>query len=125
MTRLSPSRLALPLAFALTALTGACSSDDDPADATLTVINDSDFVIEELFVTDVDASGWGPNLLAGDILLPGEEALLFDIPCGLYDALLVDEFGDQCELLSVELCFNDATWVIDNNTCDIAARQQE
>ena len=106
------------LGFGLSALllAAACTSDG-PADASLTVVNDSDFVIEEIYLTDVDSSSWGANLLSNDDLFP-DERLVLDVDCGLYDALLVDETGIECKLESIDLCLNDATWYISNNTCD-------
>ena len=99
----------------------ACVVDDDPGDSTLTVVNQSDFVIQEVYITDVNASGWGPNLLSGDVLFPGESMVIHDIACDVYDALIVDETGLECQLLGIDLCFDDATWVITNNTCDVFA----
>ena len=93
---------------------------DDP-DSTLLIVNESDFVIEEIYITDVDASGWGPDVTRDDVLFPQEEILLTDIPCDFYDVLMVDETGLECEVLDIDLCFDDATWVIDNNTCDVFA----
>lgn len=109
----------------------ACDGDaevivDDPGpDASLTVTNNSDFAIVEIRVTEVDNSSWGDNLLRGDTLEPGEQ-LTLNADCGTYDALLVDEDGVDCELHSVDLCLNDADWVIGNNTCAVfgAARAQ-
>jgi hypothetical protein len=90
---------------------------DDP-DATLLVDNQSDFAIVEIRVTPVGDPSWGPNLLGGDVLLPGE-SLLLDVECDTYDALLVDEDGVDCELENVNLCLNDADWIIRNNTCSV------
>lgn len=87
-------------------------------DASLRVVNDSDFVIEEFYLTDVGSATWGPNLLRGDVLFPDEEILL-GVDCGFYDVLVVDEAGVDCEVDSVDLCLNDATWVINNNTCTV------
>ncbi len=95
---------------------------DDP-DSTLLVINESDFVIEEIYITDVNSSGWGPDLTGGDVLFPEEEMLLTDISCDFYDVLMVDETGLECEVLDIDLCFDDATWVITNNTCDVFAAE--
>jgi hypothetical protein len=95
---------------------------DDP-DSTLLVVNESDFVIEEIYITDVDASGWGPDLTRGDVLFPDEEMLLTDLPCDFYDVLMVDETGLECEVLDIDLCFDDATWVITNDTCDVFAAE--
>lgn len=115
--------LSLVLLVGAVALPACVVDDDDVDDSTLTVVNESDFVIEEVFITDVNASGWGPNLLAGDVLFPGESMVIYDIECGVYDALLVDETGLECELLGIDLCFDDATWVITNNTCDVFAAE--
>jgi hypothetical protein len=103
------------------ALASACvSSDDDGtiADASLQVTNASDFVIVEIYLTDVDSPDWGPNLLRGDVLLP-DESLLLGVSCGFYDALIVDEDQVECELHDLDLCANDADWVIGNNTCSV------
>jgi len=104
------------IAGALVLATGCTISGT--ADASLLVVNDSDFVIEELYLTDIGSGSWGRNLLAGDVLYPGEE-LLLAVECGYYDALLVDEDGVDCEIHDIDLCLNDATWVIRNNTCTV------
>lgn len=116
---------ALTLVLSSTLMLGACGGGgdgevvvDDP-DSTLLVVNESDFVIEEIYITDVDSSGWGPDLTGGDVILPEEDFLLADIPCDFYDVLMVDETGLECEVLDIDLCFDDATWVITNNTCDV------
>jgi hypothetical protein len=103
------------------AITG-CSADvtvSDPGpDSTLRVQNSSDFAIEDLRVTSVGSSSWGSNLLRDGRLEPGDTITL-DVNCGTYDAMLVDEDGVTCELNSVDLCLNDADWVIRNNTCTV------
>jgi len=110
-------RLSAFLATALTAAaTGACS-DNNGADLTLHVQNDSDFAIVEIHVTPVGNPTWGPNLLTSH-LAPGD-SLVLGINCGTYDALLVDEAGVDCELHDLDLCLNDADWVIRNNTCTV------
>ena len=86
--------------------------------ASLTVWNQSDFALTEIYLTDVGSPTWGPNLLRGDVLLPGEQ-LTLGVLCDTYDALIVDEDGVDCEINSIDLCFNDATWVIRNNTCPV------
>lgn len=109
----------LALAFAVAAAGGcAVTTDDDGADASLLVVNESDYAIYELYLTEVDNPNWGPNLLRGDVLLPDEE-LLLGVDCGFYDALLIDEEGVECELYDLDLCLNDADWVIRNNTCSV------
>lgn len=109
--RLCASAVAVLLSFGL-----GCSDDDGGVDATLTVYNESDFVIEEIYLTEVGSRVWGGNLLRGDALFPGETITL-GARCGYYDALLVDEDDVDCVLEAIDLCFNDARWFIYNDTC--------
>jgi hypothetical protein len=94
-----------------------CSSDSG---GTLRVRNQSDFAITEIHVTSVGSSTWGPNLISGDILAPGE-TLNVDVSCDTYDALLIDESGAQCTVHGIDLCFSTADWIIQNNTCPVFA----
>lgn len=107
------------LASLILAVATGCAASTG-ADSSLTVSNQSDFTIQELYLTDIGSSTWGRNLLAGDVLFPGE-ALSLGVDCGTYDALLVDETNVECELTGLDLCFNDAEWVIRNNTCSVFA----
>lgn len=105
------------------ALAAGCTSDGGGvSDATLTVVNDSDFAIEELYLTHNTSFGWGANFLSNDVLAP-DESLTLDVDCGTYDVLLVDEDNVSCEVDDIDLCLNDATWHITNNTCDVFARE--
>jgi hypothetical protein len=108
-------------AFATLVAVG-CSSDSGP-DATLRVQNSSDFDIVEIHVAPVGTVTWGRNLIEGDVLAPGE-ALTLGVNCDTYDARLVDSDGVPCELHDLDLCLNNADWIIQNNTCVqfIAAR---
>lgn len=87
------------------------------ADSSLLVSNQSDFEIHEMYVTPVDSPTWGPNL-AGDILFPGE-SMYVALECGTYDAMLVDDTGAVCEVSSLDLCNDDADWIIRNNSCAV------
>jgi hypothetical protein len=94
-----------------------CTTDNGP-DATLRVQNSSDFAIVDLRLTSVGNSDWGPNRLGNDPLLPGE-SLTLGVACDFYDAMLVDEDDVTCELNDLDLCLNDADWIIRNNTCSV------
>jgi hypothetical protein len=105
------------LACLLVVLATGCIVDNtDDSGATLTVKNHSAFEIDELYVTGIGDRSWGPNLVAGDPMRPGD-IVDIDVACGTYDAQLVDNTGTTCELDSIDLCFDDATWVISNSTC--------
>lgn len=97
--------LLLPILFVAACGTGS-----------LTVTNSSDFSIIEMHVTGVNDPSWGPNLLAGNELLPGEQTTV-DTSCGTYDVMLVDETNVSCEVDAIDLCANSADFVITNNTC--------
>jgi hypothetical protein len=60
-----------------------------------------EFAIDELFVTQ-SGMDWGPDLLGGDDVLPGETLTVLDIPPGLYDVRLVDETGASCVLRNID-----------------------
>jgi hypothetical protein len=102
---------------ALVGCTGSTTVGVEPG-ASLSVINESDFVLYEIYLTETDNPDWGPNLLRGDVLYP-DESLTLGVPCDYYDALIVDEDGIECEAVGLDLCLNDATWVIRNNTCTV------
>jgi len=96
----------------------ACAACTNNSDSTLTVVNNSDFTIVQLFVTGVDNPDFGPNLLGGEPLAPSD-TITIDVACGTYDAELIDETGVTCDLSAIDLCFADATWVITNTTCAV------
>lgn len=87
-------------------------------DSSLRVENRSDFEIHEMYVTPVDSSSWGPNLLDGGILYP-HESMYIGVACGTYDAMLIDETGAICEVSAIDLCYEDADWIIRNSSCAI------
>jgi hypothetical protein len=82
----------------------------------LRVRNQSDFAITEIHVTSVGSTTLGPNLIAGTVLAPGQ-SLTVAVSCAQYDALLIDEAGEQCTIHDVDLCFSTADWIISNSTC--------
>jgi hypothetical protein len=104
-------------------LSGGCivsSSDDDGSGSTLTIENDSSFTIDEIRVTSVSSTDWGPNLVP-EALLPGETVDISAPTCDHYDVMIVDETGAQCVLSSLDLCFNDKIWTIDDAELDSCA----
>ncbi|MBA3458364.1 MAG: hypothetical protein H0T46_00260 [Deltaproteobacteria bacterium] len=119
--RLAVAALAATLSLSAAACGGGGSGTviiDDVPDSSLVVDNQSDFAIVELYLTPVNSGTWGANLLRGDVLLP-DENLTLGVDCGFYDALLVDEDDVDCVLTDMDLCLNDAVWIIRNNTCTV------
>jgi hypothetical protein len=84
-------------------------------DASITIVNDSDYVLVDLRVSPVGSASWGPNLLRGDVLFPDEEITIV-VDCDYYDVLIEDDFGATCVLADLDLCFSDDLWVVTNAT---------
>jgi hypothetical protein len=114
-TRTYSLAAAIAISGSLLAAPGCIIVSDD--DSSLTVDNQSDFVIEEINVTEVDNPDWGPNLIP-EALFP-DETVTISLNCDTFDARLFDEDGVECDIDAIDLCFSDATWVIRNNTCSV------
>lgn len=84
------------------------------SDGTLTIDNASAYVLTDIRITEVRSSTWGPNLI-GQALYP-DERVTISVACATYDVLISDEYARDCTLSSVNLCFSDKIWVIDNAT---------
>ena len=112
-----PAVVMLKLACLAVALTGCVVVTDEP-DSSLVVSNDSSFEIHEMYVTEIDSPTWGVNLLDRSILFPGQQ-LELGLDCNTYDAMLVDETGASCEIQNIDLCFDDADWIITNRSCQV------
>jgi len=80
-------------------------------DSSITIVNRSEFAIHHLQMTPSDSSRWGRDMLGGDVLLPDEEVTIL-VACGTYDIRLVDDEGEQCVVPDIDLCDEDAEWVI-------------
>lgn len=71
---------------------------------TVTLDNESDFAIHHFFLSPTEQEEWGIDQLRQHVIEPGESFNLNSIPCNEYDARLVDEDGDDCILMEVEVC---------------------
>jgi hypothetical protein len=120
LEQLASSTTRAAAALAALALSVSCATEvrGSISASSLEVINDSDYAIIELYITEVDNPDYGPNLLAGDALFPGE-SIFVPLRCNFYDVLIVDDDGVACELFDVDTCLNNAQFVIRNNTCTV------
>lgn len=108
----------LPLLFGIALVASGCViHTGDGADSSFTIENDSDFAFAAIYITEVDNPDWGPDVLDGQWLYPDEAVTVF-LDCDIYDSLIVDEHGHECELFDIDLCFDDATWRVTNGTLD-------
>ncbi len=90
--------------------------------AVVRVENQSHFAVKEVHVAAVGSTNWGTNLISGAVLVAGGSGTLA-VPCGRYDVLLIDAAGEQCTLHDVDLCANNADWIIANTACSTFTNQ--
>jgi hypothetical protein len=81
----------------------------------LTLRNNSSYMIYQMHLSPYDDPSWGPDLLGGDPLLPGEGGRAPVFQCAKYDLKLVDDEGGECVVNDIDLCFNDEDWSIDDD----------
>lgn len=84
-------------------------------DAVITIVNRSSWDIHHLYLSPVDVDEWGPDQLGEHVIESGGKFQLYGIECDVYDIMIVDEDGDECVLEVVELCDEEAKWVITND----------
>ncbi len=114
---LSIRRTLILSTFALSILATGCGGgeDDDVLDSSLTIRNSSSFAFVEINLSPVGELSWGADLLGSDIMEPGDTLELSGIECDDYDVRVIDEDLDECIVSSVELCFDDLEWVINDS----------
>ena len=69
----------------------------------LTVINSSDYVIHQLFVSPSQSRSWGPDQLGQSTIGRAERFTVRNIPDGAYDLKIVDEDEDACIVENVDV----------------------
>ena len=105
-------RLGVLLAGAIAATSTAANDESDTA--TIEIVNQTRWAIYELYLSPTQALDWGPDQLDDETIGPGDHFTLSDIPCQVYDVRLVDEDGDDCVVVGIDLCSGDYEWVIEN-----------
>ena len=79
----------------------------------LTIVNDSSFDIERLYVSSSDFGVWGPDQLGLRVLRSGDTFTLTGIKPGEYDIKFVDQDGDTC-ILRYQV-FRNLSWRLTNS----------
>lgn len=80
---------------------------------TFTVINESHYRIDHLYVSPNTYANWGYDRLGQYVLQPGYRYDVSVFP-GWYDVKLVDVNGDQCVVNSVDFRYGDAWTITDS-----------
>lgn len=114
------TKLIAPL-FLFAMFSQGCIIVDDDGDNAITIYNDSDYVIEDLYITEVDTVDWGSDLLGSSGLFP-DESISVNVFCDTYDIKLVNETNVVCEIYDVDVCFGEeAAFSITNGLLDDCA----
>ncbi len=79
--------------------------------ASLVVINSSDYVIHQLYVSPADDRNWGKDQLGKQTVGRAERFTLRNIPDGNYDLKIVDEDDDECIIRNVRIV-GDMQWML-------------
>lgn len=114
------TKLLAPL-FLLAMFAQGCIIVDDDGGNYITVYNDSDYIIEDLYITEVNTFDWGSDVVGSAGLFPGE-SISVEVYCDVYDLQIVDEDGVVCEIYDVDVCFGEeASLFITNGLLDRCA----
>ena len=102
-------RLFLSMALAAAAMSPALAQAGK-----LSIANASDTAIAHVYVSPIDVDRFGPDLLRGAKVPPGQSYAFPDLPTGLYDMKVVDDKGAECLLKDVDF-FQYSVWTIKSN----------
>lgn len=108
------TKLIAPLLFMALFSQGCIIVSDNDPDSDITIYNDSDYILYEIYVSPIGASTWGPDLLGSDILYP-DESVTVAVDCATYDVMVVDEYDVACVLEGINVCYESATWYVSNS----------
>jgi hypothetical protein len=123
-------RLSIVLALGLAACGGAPVATQTPGGGgtdgtgnlgTVSLHNASKFDIYSIQLSPSDQVQWGANLIAGDVLMHGEDAQLAVFDCKKYDLRLVDDENIECVIDNIDLCFEDKKWTINDTVLAVCA----
>jgi hypothetical protein len=81
----------------------------------VTVVNKSDWDIHHFFLSPAEQNEWGPDQLGDEVIGTGDSFRLTGVPCDEFDVRLVDEDGDECVVLGVDICGSSEQWEIESS----------
>jgi hypothetical protein len=104
------------------ALIGAATllSTAQPQTATITVVNNSGWTIQHIYLSPPNQDNWGPDQLNNTTLGPGASVTI-NSSCSGSSIKVITEDQDGCFLSNIVSCSGNATWTIAGNStrdCD-------
>jgi len=105
----SISALCFAAALGLTAFT----FPRPDGEGTITVINDSELALDEIYSSTCDEDEWGVDLMGVEVLAPGEEVDM-TVEAGCWDIKAVAEDGQEVDAYSITVEDGDElSWTVD------------
>lgn len=80
----------------------------------VTIVNNSDREIRNVYTSHVDADDWSADLLGDQTIAPGHSATVSGIACDGQQAKLIGEDQDGCFISTVISCGSSGNWSITN-----------
>lgn len=81
----------------------------------LTLENNTQWEIHELYFSPNDQESWGPDQLGDEVISKGEAFKLSKIDKGEYDVKIVDEDGDVCKVNDVNFAASETVSLSDKD----------
>lgn len=80
------------------------------------ITNNSKWDIDHIYITPINSTTWGSDLLGGDeVMIPGESIDII-ADCDVYDVKIIDQDGITCVLEDVIICDESENWLISDLT---------
>jgi hypothetical protein len=96
--------------FAVAALSSART-----ATTSVTIVNNSNKEIRNVYISHVNVDDWGGNQLGDRTLLPGQSVALDNLACDQQQVKVIGEDQDGCFVSTIISCGDNSTWTITNN----------
>lgn len=80
------------------------------------IVNNSNRVIRNVYLSHVDADDWSANQLGNTTIGPGQSFSLNNVACDQQQVKVIGEDQDGCFLTTVVACGDNVTWTITSNS---------
>lgn len=92
--------------------TAAVPANAQAQQANVVLVNETDWVIDHLYICPAGTGNWGSDHLGVNSLKRGDKLTLKAQSCDVHDLKLVDEQGRDCVVRGVSLCTPGGSWVL-------------
>lgn len=101
--------------FIFAALPLLSSARSSPA-TSVSIVNNSNRVIRNVYLSHVDSDDWSANQLGNTTIGPGQSFSLNNVACDQQQVKVIAEDQDGCFASTVVTCGDSSTWTITNDT---------